>query len=219
MANSLNRITPTEDVMPLIRATGMNRQQLVDALANEGGLKQGMRYFALQAAINRDATLWADAQGLKPGADGWAEAVRTKAQNISATLKGNEIAKEAAISSASPIDILHQYQYQFGDQPEMLARRGQGQAVLKNWADATTAIKDVVPGGGLDTKVVDEAGAPIRVYHGTDKVFGEFAPQAKSHYPGEDPSVYHFTEDPDLAALHAMGPMPSFKNPPTSNIH
>src|SRR6266849_5442040 len=145
MANSLNRITPTEDVMPLIRATGMNRQQLVDALANEGGLKQGMRYFALQAAINRDATLWADAQGLKPGADGWAEAVRTKAQNISATLKGNEIAKEAAISSASPIDILHQYQYQFGDQPEMLARRGQGQAVLKNWADATTAIKDVTP--------------------------------------------------------------------------
>jgi hypothetical protein len=145
MANSLNRITPTEDVMPLIRSTGMNRQQLVDALQSDAGLKQGMRYFALQAAINRDATLAVDATGLKPGADGWVQAVRGKAQDISTNLKANPLAMEQAISSASPIDILHQFQYLFGDQPQVLARRGQGQAVLKNWADATTAIKDVIP--------------------------------------------------------------------------
>ncbi len=145
MANSLNRITPTEDVMPLIRSTGMNRQQLVDAFRSEAGLKQGMRYFALQAAVNRDATLAVDATRLKPGAEGWAEAVRTKAQNISTNLKANPLAMEQAISSASPIDILHQFQYLFGDQPQVLARRGQGQAVLSNWADATTAIKDVTP--------------------------------------------------------------------------
>lgn len=144
MANSLGRITPTSDIMPLIRSTGLNRQQLVDAFGSEAHLKQGMRYFALQAAVNRDATLWAqDIKNLKPGADGYAEAVSQKAQDISTALKADPLKMEQAISSAAPIDILHQFQYMFGDQPQMLARRGQGQAILQQWADATTAMKDV----------------------------------------------------------------------------
>jgi hypothetical protein len=144
MANSLDRITPTSDVMPLIRSTGLNRQQLVDAFGSEAHLKQGMRYFALQAAVNRDATTFVDTvKGIKPGADGWADAVTAKAQEISTALKADPLKMEQAISSAAPIDILHQFQYMFGDQPQVLARRGQAAPVLTNWADATTAIKDV----------------------------------------------------------------------------
>jgi hypothetical protein len=149
MANSLGRITPTDDLMPLIRATGMSREDLVNAFGSDAALKQGMRYFALQASINRDATLAVDAAGLKPGAEGYAAAVTQKAQDISANLKANPLQMEQAISSASPIDILHQVSYMFGDQPEVLARRGQGAAVLGNWADATTAIKDVTPADAM----------------------------------------------------------------------
>ena len=143
MASSLDRITPTSDLMPLIRNTGMSRQELVDAFGSEATLKQGMRYFALQAAVNRDATLWADAQkALTPGSPGWGEAVTSKAQEISAALKADPLKMEQAISSASPADILHQFKYMFADNPEVLARRGQGAPVLSNWSDATTALKD-----------------------------------------------------------------------------
>ncbi len=189
MANSLNRITPTEDVMPLMRSTGMNRQQLVDAFGGEAYLKQGMRYFALQAAVNRDASLFLESvKGLKPGDDGWQAALRDKSQEISTAIKADPLKMEQMISSVAPMDIMHQVDYMFGERPGFLSRRGQGAPVLSNWADATTAIKDV--SAGPDPAVIDSLKAQAKTdveaqgpgatlqavpqadyYHGTSKPF------------------------------------------------
>jgi hypothetical protein len=141
MALSMDRITPTSDLMPLINNTGMNREQLVNAFGGEPYLKQFMRYTALQAAIKRDATLWVDSvKGLKPGSDGWEMAMQDKAHEIETGLKANPLKMESAISSATSFDMLNQVKYMFQANPEVLARRGQAEPIFQNWADAMSAL-------------------------------------------------------------------------------
>lgn len=144
MALSMDRITPTSDLAPLIRNTGNSREDLVTALRGEPQLKQFMRYIGLQASVNRDATLWlADLKDLKPGADGWEAALREKSQEIQTTLKADPGKMEAAISSASARDMLDQIKLIFSGNDQLLARRGQAAPVLGDWADATTALGGV----------------------------------------------------------------------------
>lgn len=142
MSNSLERITPTDQIAPILRLTGQNRQQFIDSLGGEAPAEQFVRYTALQAAINRDATMYVrDVQKLSPGDDGWAAAVKAKAQDLSGTLKADPLKMEAAIASAAPVDLMHQFTYMFADNPEVLARRGQGAPVLGNFMDTYNALR------------------------------------------------------------------------------
>jgi hypothetical protein len=54
------------------------------------------------------------------------------------------------------------------------------------------------------SKVLDESGEPLRVFHGTDRVFDEFDP--KTIGLGHDPGPgFYFTDSPQSASEYALG--------------
>jgi len=70
-----------------------------------------------------------------------------------------------------------------------------------------------------DSKVVDENGEPLVVYHGTDRSFTEFSAEAERLPWNADGVGHYFTSNPDRAAGYGLTVMPVYlraRNPKVS---
>ncbi|MFT4154718.1 hypothetical protein [Parafilimonas sp.] len=132
--------------------------------------------------------------------------------------KGKDLGKDLYYTSeVSAVEVLGSYPVEAGGTGD--GSRTNSRTQQPSTISATNLLQNAVKNNGEKfntdySKVVDENGEPLAVYHGTDANFNEFDKNAGRKWAGK--VGFWFTDKPDIAETFGNSIMPSFvsiKNP------